>query len=164
MAFDAFLQIKGIEGESSDKGHEKWIEIESFHHGLSQPSSGSVSTAGGRAAERCDHGDFTITKALDKSSPKLALFCSNGAHIGEIKLELWRAAGDKAKYMQYLLTDAIVSAVRYGSSQGDGKLPLEEVSFSYGTIEWTYTETDHKTGKPKGDIKTKWDLTQNKGA
>jgi type VI secretion system secreted protein Hcp len=165
MAFDAFLKIDGVPGESTDDKHKDWIEILSFHWGISQPSSGSASTAGGRSAERADFANFSIVKALDKASPKLFLHCANGSHVKEVKLELNRAAGDKTKYMEYKMSDAIVTSVRPGGSpQGGEAVPLEEVSFSYGKIELTYTETDHKTGKPKGDVKGTWDLVANKGS
>jgi type VI secretion system secreted protein Hcp len=165
MAFDCFLQIEGIPGESTDDKHKDWIELISYSHGLSQRSSGAASTGGGRSAERCDHDDFTVVKTLDKASPKLALFCCNGKHIPKITMHLCRAAEDKQKYMEYVLTDVIVSSVRPGGSAQNAEttLPLEQVSFNYGKIEWVYTETDHKTGKPKGDVKTHWDLTANKG-
>lgn len=164
MAFDCFLKIEGVPGESTDDKHKEWIELLSFSHGLSQPGSGSVSSGGARTAERCDHQDFSVVKTLDKASPKLALFCCNGTHIKTINVEFCRAAGDKTKYMEYILTDSIVSSVRPGgSAQGGEALPLEEVSFNYGKIEWVYSETDHSTGKPKGDVKTHWDLELNKG-
>jgi type VI secretion system secreted protein Hcp len=163
MAFDSFLKIDGIPGESTDDKHKDWIEILSFSQGVSQTATSSASS-GGRATARCNHADFSITKNLDKASPKLALFCCNGAHIKEVKVELCRATGDKQKYMQYVLSDVIVSSWRPGgSAQGGEALPLEEVAFNYGKIEWTYTETDHKTGKPKGDVKAHWDLIANKG-
>ncbi len=164
MAFDCFLKIDGVPGESTDDKHTEWIELLSYSHGVSQMSSGSVSSGGGRSAERCDHQDFSVVKTLDKASPKLNLYCCNGTHIKLINIELCRATGDKQKYMEYILTDSIVSSVRPGgSSQGGEALPLEEVTFNYGKIEWVYTETDHKTGKPKGDVKTNWDLELNKG-
>ena len=165
MAFDAFLKIDGIPGESTDDKHKDWIEILSYSHGLSQPAAGARSTGGAASAERCNHQDFSIVKVLDKASPKLALYCCNGTHIKSVKLELCRATGDKQKYMEYLMSDVIVSSVRPGgSAQGGETLPLEEVSFNYGKIEWSYTETDHQTGKPKGDVKAHWDLVVNKGA
>jgi type VI secretion system secreted protein Hcp len=164
MAFDSFLKIDVVPGESTDDKHKDWIEVLSFSHGVSQVASGSSSNAGGRSAERCDHSDFCVVKTLDKASPKLALFCCNGQHIKEVKVELCRAAGDKQKYMEYKLSDVIVSSVRPGgSAQGSETLPLEQVSFNYGKIEWIYTATDHKTGKPAGDVKAHWDLTANKG-
>jgi len=164
MAFDCFLKIGTIPGECTDDKHKEWIEILSFSHGLSQPGSGSVSSGGARSAERCDHQDFSVVKTLDKASPKLALACCNGEHIASIKMELCRATGDKSKYMEFDLSDVIVSSARPGgSAEGGEALPLEEVSFNYGKIEWIYTETDHKTGKPKGDVKAHWDLVTNKG-
>jgi type VI secretion system secreted protein Hcp len=164
MAFDAFLQISTIPGESTDDAHADWIEVLSYSHGVAQPASGSVSSGGAISAERCDHSEFSIVKSLDKASPKLALACSNGEHIDEIKMELCRAGGDKNKYMEYKMEGVLVASVRPGgSSQAEESLPLEEVSFRYNKISWTYTETDHKTGQPKGDVVTWWDLQTNTG-
>lgn len=139
------------------------IEILSYNWGVSQPSGGARSTGGAASAARCDHADFTVAKVMDKASPKLFLSCCKGEHIPSVKLELCRATGDKTKFMMYDMTDVLVSSVRpSGHSQGDS-LPIEEVSFNYGKIELVYTETDHNTGKPKGDVKANWDLTKNKG-
>lgn len=163
MAFDSFMKIDGIPGESTDDKHKDWIEVLSYSSGVSQPASGSASSGGGRSAERANFQSFSIVHTLDKASPKLALFCARGEHIKEITLELCRASGDKVKYMEYKLNDAIVSSViPGGSSQGGDPLPVEAVTFNYGKITWTYTETDHATGKPKGDVITGWDLTANK--
>ena len=165
MAFDCFLKIDGLPGECTDDKHKDWIEDPSYSPGVSQPASGSRSSGGARSAERCDHQDFSVVKSLDKASPKLNLFCCNGTHIKEVKVALCRATGDKQKYQEYVMSDVIISSVRPGgTAQGGEALPLEEVSFNYGKIEWVYTETDHKTGKAKGDVKTNWDLVSNKGA
>lgn len=164
MPFDAFLKIDVVPGECTDEKHKEWIEVLSYSHGVSQAVSGSVSSGGGRSAQRCDHSDLSIVKTLDKTSPKLNLFCCNGTHIADIILELCRSGGDKVPYMTYNIKDSIISSVRPGgSSQGSEALPLEEVTFNYGKITWTYQETDHKTGQPKGKVETNWDLTLNKG-
>ena len=164
MAFDAFLKIDGVPGESTASKHKDWIEILSYSTGVSQLGSGSASSGGARSAERANLQDFSIVKTLDKASPKLNLFCCNGTHIKEVVVTLHRATGDKQKYMEYKMSDVIVSSVRPGgSAKGGEALPLEEVSFNYGKIEWIYTETDHQTGKPKGDVKGHWDLVTNKG-
>jgi type VI secretion system secreted protein Hcp len=164
MAFDAFLTIATVPGESTDDKHKDWIEVMSFNWGVSQPAGGSASTGGARSGQRCDHQDFSIVKVLDKASPKLFLACCKGEHIPDVTLTLCRATGDKQKYMEYKLTDVIVANVRPGgSAHGGENLPLEEVSFNYGKIELTYTATDHKTGKPAGDVKANWSTTENKG-
>jgi type VI secretion system secreted protein Hcp len=164
MAFDAFLKIGTIPGESTDSKHKDWIEILSFSWGVSQTGSGSRSSGGGAAAERCNHSDFSCVKTLDKASPKLFVACCNGEHIKEVTLQLHRAGQEKTKYMEYKLSDVIISSYRPGgASQGGEALPLEEVSFNYGKIELTYTSTDHKTGKAAGDVIANWDVVANQG-
>lgn len=53
--------------------------------------------------------------------------------------------------------------VRPASPGVPGALPLEEISFNYGKIEWTYTLLDHETGKPLSDVKAYWNLFTNQG-
>jgi type VI secretion system secreted protein Hcp len=164
MAFDAFLKMTTIPGESTDDKHKDWIEILSYNQGVSQPRVGTGSSSGAQSAQRADFGDFSFVHHLDKASPKLFLACATGEHISEATLQLHRATGDKQKYMEYKMTDVIVTSVRpAGASQGGDTLPLEEFSLNYSKIEWTYTSTDNKTGKPMGDVKTHWDRSINKG-
>ena len=162
-AVDMFLKVDGIDGESTDEAHDKWIEVLSYSHGLSLPSSGSLSSGISRSAERSDHQDFSVVKTLDKASPKLALSCSNGKHIAEVTLVLRHDGGDKPQFMEYKMTDVIVSSVGYHGSVGTEARPVEEVTFNYAKIEWTYTELD-SDGKAKGDVKTYWDVELNTGA
>ena len=165
-AFDVFLNVKDIPGECTDDKHKDWISVLSFSHGIAQTAttpqcpggsvcSGDISTG--------KLGDFTIVKQVDKASTKLSLAAAKGTLIPEVKLELCHATGDKSKYMEYLLTDVVVVSVRVnGQTAGSESLPLEEVSFRYGKIDWTYTEYDNK-GKKKGDIKANWDVNLKKG-
>lgn len=163
MASDAFLKLEGIDGESTDTGHKDWIEITSFSSGVMQTSAGSRSSGGAATGGRCDHTDFTITKELDKTSPKLLLHCCNGKHIKTGTLELFRATGggSSIKYMEYKMEDLIVSNVSTGGS-GSG-LPSESVSLNYGKITWTYTALDHQTGASKGNVTANWSVVENKG-
>jgi type VI secretion system secreted protein Hcp len=164
MAFDAFLKIKDIPGESQDSKHKDWIEIMSYSFGAAQNSSGGRSSGGAATGQRVNISDFSVVKALDKASPVLFEHCCNGKHIGEIVVELCRATGDKTKYMEYKLTDVIVSSYRPGgSSQGGEPLPLEELSFNPGRVDLTYTATDHKTGKEAGKVAKWWSVVENKG-
>jgi len=164
VAFDCFMKIDGIPGESTDAKHPDWIEVLSYRWGVGQPGSGSRSSGGARSAERCDHQDFSIVKTVDKATAMLFRACCGGEHIPAIKIELCRATGDKQKYMEYVLSDVIVSGfLPGGAAKGGETLPLEDVSFNYGRIEWTYVETDHQTGKPKGYVRGYWNLVTNSG-
>lgn len=161
MALDTFLKIDGIPGESTDDKHKDWIEVLSYSWGVTQPASATASSAGGGTHERANFQDLSIVKTLDKASPKIALACANGTHIKEIILELCRAAGDeKLKYMEYKLTNCIISSVSNGGSGGSEC--TESVSFDYGKIEWTYTQQKRPDGSGGGNVPAGWDLEKNK--
>ena len=154
-AFDAFIKIDGVPGESTDDKHTGWIEVQSFHHGISQPATvGPSIPPDGRA----NHEDLRIIHTLDKASPKLALYCCNAEHIPSVQLQLVRAT-DRETFYTITLSDVIVSSVSPGGSVSD-VLPLEEVSFNYAKIEWDYRIYDPGTGVWTS-IKTGWDVLAN---
>ncbi len=158
--FDCYCKIEGIPGESTSAGHEDWIEVLSVRHGLTQPSSASRSSVGGGTAERADHGDIYITKQMDKSSPKLALFCHQGKHINEVLLDFCRASEPKVLYMQIKMEKVIISKVEMtGSASAEGGFPTEEVGFNYGKITWTYTQQKRADGSGGGKVTSFVDLT-----
>jgi type VI secretion system secreted protein Hcp len=166
MAFDAFLNISTIPGESTDAGHTDWIELLSYNHGIAQSTSGSVSSGGGRTAERCDHGTFQVIKAIDKATPKLYFACSSGEHISEVKLEVCRSGVDKILYYEVTMAGVTVNSVdsaAQAKGAGAAPIPTEAVTFAYQKITWNYIETDKITGQPAGNVENFWDLMSNTG-
>ena len=77
MAVDMFLEIPEIPGESSKKGMEGKIDIESFNFGAVQHGSFAKGGAGGGAG-KAEFQDINIVKEVDKSSPKLFQACAAG--------------------------------------------------------------------------------------
>ncbi|MGH8080986.1 MAG: Hcp family type VI secretion system effector [Lysobacter sp.] len=162
MAFDAFIQLEGVKGESADDKHKDWIEIKNYGFGASQPQSSTASSAGSLSSARVNIQNFTFTKLLDIASPKLFEHCCTGQHIPVAIIHLNRAGGDKAKYMEYKLTDVLISSVgRGGDSKGDEDVPLESVSLVFGKCEMTYTKIGID-GKAAGNASSGWDLKANK--
>jgi type VI secretion system secreted protein Hcp len=162
MPFDAFLKLEGVPGESTDDKHKEWMEVLSYHWGVDQPQSSSASSHGSLSAERAVFHPFTVVKAIDKASAKLALGCASGEHYSKATIEICRAGGDKQPYMEYKMTDVMVTSFRPGGTGGGEQIPLEEVSFSYGKIEWKYTQTKVAGGKGSGNVAAGWDLKINK--
>ena len=160
--FKGFLNIVGIDGESTDDKHEEWIEVLSYNHSISQ--TGSIHSGSGGGAGKCTHEDFIIAKSLDKASPKLVLACCNGEHIPKVVLELCQAGGDKQKFMEYEMEDVIVASVRpSGATVGQEGRPTEEIAFRYGKIKFVYTIFDPQSGASGGYVQTHWDVKENKG-
>jgi type VI secretion system secreted protein Hcp len=161
MAFDAFIQLEGIKGESGDDKHKEWIEILNYGFGASQPQSNTASSSGSLGSARVEIQNFTFTHNLDISSPKLFEYCCNGTTVPKVTINLNRASGDKSKYMEYKLSDVIVTSVgRGGDSQTDYDVPIESVSLAFGKIEMTYTKIGID-GKAAGNASAGWDLKKN---
>ena len=162
-AFNCFLRVEGVPGESTDPVHLDWIDVLAFSHGVAMVSAGRASAGGARTAERSYHEAFTIVKLLDKASPKLSLFCALGQHIPEVVIEFC-TQGEREAFMEYKLTDVIVTAVnQFTAGAMLTPRPTEEVGFSYGRLDWKYTEMDHETGQPMGDVETYWNVETNTG-
>ncbi|MGE5238555.1 MAG: Hcp family type VI secretion system effector [Chloroflexota bacterium] len=164
MAFDAYVKIDGIEGESTDQQHGGEIEIVSYRFGVSQPSAGARGSGGSASAVRANWQDFSIVKVLDMASPKLLLYCANAKKIPTVTLSLCRATGNKDKYMEYKMSDVIVSSVVPGGDKtGEASLPTETITFNFAKIDVAYTRTDHKTGRATGAVSMSWDVAKNTG-
>jgi type VI secretion system secreted protein Hcp len=163
--FDTFLQLDGVPGEATDDKHKDWIELLSYSHDMMQPVSSTKSSAGGAATGRTQHGDFAITKFVDKASPKLYEAVSNGKHFSKAKIEVCRAGGSQLKFLEITLEEVMVSSVSLGSNghgKGGEELPAESVHLNYGKIEWTYTQQKRKDGSGGGNVTAKYDLTAGK--
>lgn len=174
MAFDAFLKVDGIPGESSDAKHKEWIDLIGFEHSANQPNTGSLGT---RGLERVNQGPFKFRHEIDKSSPKLQMAMHTGQNIAKIELEVCKATGDKQLYYKVELENSVIGSVRTsGLSMSEAAAadaaaggtppaaaPVEEVEVWCDKITWTYTETDHKTGASKGNIEAHWSYEDNEG-
>ncbi|SJM93121.1 Hcp family type VI secretion system effector [Crenothrix polyspora] len=141
MATNTYLKIDPIKGESTDKGHEGWIEVFGFSLGVSQPISGPSGT-GGRAASRADFTTLGISKSIDTASIDLHMYCAQGTHIAKLELEVCQETGSKVCYWKYELEDVMVQAVNV-SGGGSGR-PMESVVFVFDVISWTYVPVDNK--------------------
>ena len=73
MAFDAFLKLDPIKGESQKTNHVGEIDLISFSWGAS--NSSSVGTGTGASTGKVNIGDFSVMKSTDSSSPDLFQKC-----------------------------------------------------------------------------------------
>ncbi|MCE8018504.1 type VI secretion system tube protein Hcp [Halomonas sp. MCCC 1A11036] len=171
MAFDAYLKIDGIPGESLDANHTDWIELLSFDFGASQATSATASSAGGASAERVNLSEFSVRKFIDKASPKLFEACCRGQHIKEVTLQVHRAGGEQVRYLEVKMEEVIVSSTEMegmsslsqsGTEQDAHDLPSEEIKFNFARIKVTYTQQKRQDGQGGGNIAGGWDRTRNR--
>jgi type VI secretion system secreted protein Hcp len=161
MAFDTFLDLAGVEGESTAKGFENKIEIYSFSWGASNPTTvGSGAT--GLSASKVSISSFNIMKKTEKSSPTLLAACCNGKHFDTATVTMRKAAGDGGQkpFLIYKFTDVMVESVQWSGSSGGDDTPTESVSLAFAKVEVEYQQQDSKGGTVGKPVKAGWDLTK----
>jgi len=160
MAGSMWLKIPGCEGEATDDGHQKEIDIQSYSFGMSHPVSfrGSGLSGGETTVQ-----DLVVTKIVDKSSPNLMKFCLNAKSLDEVLLTARKRGESPIDYIKIKLKNALVSSVSQGGSSGGDGHPMETVAFAFEAIEKEYTPQG-SDGKPQGAVSLKWNVKQNKEA
>lgn len=139
-----FIKFDGIDGESNDANHGKWIEILSWSWGASNAGA----AGGGTGAGKVSMQDFHFTCAVSKASPKLFLACATGEHIPAVSLVFTRtlADGKPVAYYQVTLSDVLVSSLAGGRDEGTPNRltdrPVEKVSLNFSKIEFKYLPYD----------------------
>ena len=153
----AYLKFEGIEGESTDKGHEKWIDVLSFSHTMYTPQT---STTSGTSSQRGNVviEDITVTKELDKSTPKISEKLLAGEVIPKLELELTSSSGT---YLRYELNKVMITSYSISGSGQSGDLPTESITLNFEKIKVSYTEFD-SSGSSKGKVEYGWDLMAGK--
>jgi type VI secretion system secreted protein Hcp len=157
MAINSYIKLASIDGGSTSGGHEKEIEIMSWSHGFSQPTSPVRSTAGAGSVEQANHSNFTFTKYIDSATDDLLLYCWSGKQIPTAVVTCYRADGAKdnkpVEYLKIEMEHVVIS--NFSISGGAGDVPVENVSLDYGVVKYTYLpqKKDDGTGGAAQPIK-----------
>src|ERR1700678_1604154 len=163
MAFDAYLKLDTITGESTSQGYTGCMEIFNFSLGAANPVTiGSASTGGGGGKAILQ--PFSFTKKTDSASPALYQACVTGAHLATGTVSLRKAGGTALVYLTYGFKVIFVDSIQWSGSQGGDDTPMESVSLAFGTLTVDYQPQD-STGKPKGGaVHGGWNAQTNKPA
>ncbi|HMU46453.1 MAG TPA: type VI secretion system tube protein Hcp [Chitinophagaceae bacterium] len=149
-----YIKIDGVDGESTERGHEKWIDLLSYKQGVNA-ESGAVSGAARMRTGKTTFSDLTIVKKIDKTSPLLMEKCAKGLTIPKVELEITapNRNGTSGVFYKITLTDVRISGVNASSDCSSGCQTMEEVSFYYNKISWEYTGSNGNT-QATYDIRT----------
>lgn len=159
MASDYFVKLDGIDGESNDKGHSKWIEVLAFTHGAAQNISMS---RGVDVAGRGQFTAFTFVHALDKAVPKLLHFCMSGQKISKVEFHVCRAiAGAQVPVYEVTLENVKIGKVTVDTIDCDGtKQPVSNVELCAAKETWKFTAIKPDNTKD-GAVEANFDQVAN---
>lgn len=150
-----FAKYAGIDGESSDKGHEKWTVIESFKWGATLPLLREG--GGGVFPGQAKVDEFELTLFYDKSASKLLEALLNGNVIPMMMVELTMSMGEgqSLTFLKYEFKNVLITRYDVSGVASSGLLPAVQVANNFQEVKVTYTEFD-AAGKMKSTVIVQW--------
>ena len=136
-AFDTFLVIPGMPGESTDAEFPNSVELSAFSEGI---ANAITVVPSGVVSNTPALGTITFTKAVDKTSPLLYLACAQGTQLQNPVVFYFRkvVAGNTNLFYSVTLSNVWVKSVQSSSSSGGASLS-ENVALTCGQIQWSYS-------------------------
>jgi type VI secretion system secreted protein Hcp len=156
-AFDYFLRLHGISGESVDAKHKGEIDVLSWSWGESQAIA--PTPGGGGGTGKVSMTDLHVSANLSKASPELLLACAAGTHIKSAVLTGRKGGKAQAEFLTFSLSDVLVSGYQTGGATAEA--PLDAISLNFSKIEMIYREQTAK-GSLGPPIRVGWDRKTNK--
>ncbi|WP_017348347.1 Hcp family type VI secretion system effector [Pantoea sp. A4] len=158
MSTDIFLRIDGITGESQDSNHKGWININSFTWGASQP--GSMAVGGGGGAGKVQYRDLSVQASIDKATPAIMRYISNGKHVSTVEISVCKAGGTQIEYCRITLEDVLITNVMFnGTTQRD--LIGINYQFQAAKVKNQYWEQSSSGGKG-AESQSGWNIKENR--
>ena len=155
-AFDTYLKIDEVPGESIDAAHAGWIDLLSVRWSAPPPAPPAAPAPAGVA--RRGPGSITLSKKLDKASPLLKQAAAAGKFLHAVQIELPKGAAQGPKsYYRYELKNVMVSSISMAGGGAGGVAPTEQLTLNFAAIELKYEEQkgppkDPKPGAAPGQV------------
>lgn len=149
LADEIYVAVDGsrqgrFAGDAQDPKLADKIQAIAFAHEIVSPTD----TATGRVAGRAQHRPITITKPVGASSPQFFSALTAGEALKSVTIDFVgvNTAGQRILVYQIALKDAIVSRILQRMTEAGTQTPwagryVEEISFSYRTIQVTFSPT-----------------------
>lgn len=157
-----FAKYDGIDGESTDANHDKWIDVLSIDWGMHKDKAKKKKPA------KNVIDNFQMTMEYEKSSPKLLEAALTGKVIPKLEIQLTKigcpdpprsdtcTSMEQVTYLKYELINVRVTSYDVNGSGGADEItlpPTVVLSNNFEEIKVTYTEYDDE-GKNKGNVET----------
>lgn len=151
-----FVKYDGVDGESKDQNHDKWIDVLSVDWGVIRDEDAA---SGELRAPKPK--PFRITKEIDKATPLLMeALVTPGTAPRNLVVEYTRdTSAGRVVYLKYELKNVLISSYQVsGSGQAEG-VPTEDFSLNFEEIKVTYTPLDEAGQRVGEDVASTWNRT-----
>ena len=140
-----FMKIPKIDGESKEKNHDKWIEVQSVSWNHSRTIAAGVKSSQ-RSRGETFFNDIMIANDMFKGSMKIQQNAATGTVMDPVEIHFCRTGADPAQgletYLTIKLSDCLITSYSTGIA-GEG-VPVEQISCNFTKVEMEYKEADSK--------------------
>jgi type VI protein secretion system component Hcp len=157
MAVNAFLTFfDKADGESIQKGMERWVELQGWSWELDAESSWTK--GGGASVGKPVPGAFSFQHYYDSSSHVIMGFACTGSMFPQVQVQMKRGAG--AMLPETFLTITMDSAfiTKVSSSGSEEGTVLQSVDMVFKAVRFDYRAQDSRTGKVGAPKTFTWDV------
>ena len=157
MAVNAFISFfDKADGESIQKGKEKWIEIQGWDWEIEAETSWTK--GGGASVGKPNPGKLTWEHYFDTSSTVIMGYICTGKAFPKVELQMMKSTGSGSPqtYFTMKMEGTFITKIQNaGTVEGN---VMQKVEMVFKTVKIEYRPQDNKTGK-LGAVKTyTWDI------
>lgn len=147
-ALEYFLLLDDIDGTSTTRNYEKWVEVDTYQLGATRTTGSSTGTGG--AQGKVAFSDFSFTKLLDIASPAILEALVTGKHLDTAVFDIVDTGdgGRPTKLFSYSFTDVVFTSVSHSGAEPGH--PVESAAFTFGALKLQSYVQDPKGGSSKG--------------
>lgn len=157
MAVNAFVSFfDKADGESIQKGKEKWVEIQGWDWEVEAESSWTK--GGGASVGKPNPGSLSFEHRFDSASTVILGFICTGKSFPKVELQMTKTTGTgvPTTYFTMTMEGAFITKVsNSGTEEGN---VTQRVSMVFKTVKIDYKPQDNKTGQLGATKTFNWDI------
>ena len=114
------------------------IPLLSWTHDFWQPAQIERTKSEGVSVSSSIHGDLTVIKKIDATTPHLLKSCWSGKPLQEVQLHAYRSTSNN--YLNIIISNALITDYTILDAPGYDD-SMEKIKFNYLAVEYTYNPT-----------------------
>jgi len=155
-----FLELEGIDGESSDKRHLKEIDVESFSWGASGGRLG-FAEGGVKISAPAEVRDIEFLKAVDRSSPTLYMFLFKSTTIRTAVLTIRKPGKVPIPFLILRFKNLRIADLSTTGGSASGDVPVERLKLGFESVQIEYTPQKPDGTPDGGAVTASWNVAEN---
>ena len=157
MAVNAFISFfDKADGESIQKGKEKWVEIKSW--GWDVEAETSWTKGGGASVGKPNPGRINFEHRFDTASIVILGYICTGKAFPKVELQMTKTTGRGTPETYFTMTMEGVFITRVSNSGTEDGMVVQSVEMVFKTVKIEYKLQDNRTGALTTVKTYSWDI------